>query len=226
MKIILRNQYLSRQRFNRYLIAAGNNNKRAKSLYAANIKLAQAFHPVLSQFEVVFRNALNTKLAAHFNDPDWIINQKRGFMSNPILARSQFFLRSSVEKTENNLRYKSIPITAGKIISDQMFGFWLAFFVPHHYSLVSGQPIYIFSNKPSGENRASLHQKLEDIKNYRNRMNHCEPLCFNANVIDCSHALAIRTLLYQLIDWMDPALRPYFESIDAIQSKAARIMRI
>ena len=69
MKIILRNKYLSRQRFSRYLQAAGSNSTRAKRLYAANIRLAQAFHPILSQFEVVFRNSLNTVLATHFADP-------------------------------------------------------------------------------------------------------------------------------------------------------------
>src|SRR5262245_57045485 len=121
MKKALRNQYFSHQRFNRYLAAVNNNSKRAKRLYTANLRLAQAFHPVLSQFEVVLRNALNAKLVSHFSDPDWIINQKRGFMSNPSLARSQFFLRNSVERIENYLQHRSIPITAGKTISDQMF---------------------------------------------------------------------------------------------------------
>ncbi|MCF6403842.1 hypothetical protein L3C95_13200 [Chitinophaga filiformis] len=226
MKIALRNQYLSTQRFSRYLIATGNNNRRAKRLYAANIRLAQAFHPMLSQLEVVFRNALNATLSAYFNDPDWIINQKNGFMSHPSLARSKFFLRSCIQKTEYHLQNRSIPVTAGKIISDQMFGFWAAFFVPHHYTLIRGQPIYVFPNKPAKETRASIHQKLEEIKNYRNRMNHCEPLCFNANTVDCTNALAIRSMIYELIEWIDPELKGYFQSIDTIQSKTARIMLI
>lgn len=82
MKIISRNKYLSRPRFNRYLNAVGNDNKRAKKLYLANIRLAQAFHPIISQFEVVLRNCINNNLAAHFTDIDWIINQKTGFMSH------------------------------------------------------------------------------------------------------------------------------------------------
>lgn len=226
MKIELRNKYLSRQRFNRYLLATGNNNIRATKLYSANIRLAQAFHPLVSQFEVVLRNALNTVLATHFADPDWIINQKNGFMHHPSLASSHYFLRSSVQKTENNLRRRAIPITAGKIISDQMFGFWLAFFVPHHYALISGRSIYVFHHKPTTENRASIHQKLDDIKNFRNRMNHCEPLCFNGNTIDCTQALAVRAILYDLIQWIDPGLGAYFQSIDTISTKTSQIMRI
>lgn len=225
MNITLRNKHLSRQRFSRYLLATGNNNVRAKRLYKANIRLAQAFHPLLTQFEVVLRNSVNTVLATHFGDPDWIINQKNGFMFDPSLASSQYFLRNAVIKTENNLRRRSIPATAGKIISDQMFGFWLAFYIPHHYALVGGQPIYVFPHKPAIENRASIHQKLEMIKNFRNRVNHCEPICFNSSTIDCTQALAIRTMLYDLIRWIDPDLESYFQSLDTITTKAAQVMR-
>jgi hypothetical protein len=226
MRIALRNKYLSRQRFNRYLVATGNNNTRAKKLYAANIRLAQSFHPVLSQFEVVLRNCLNTVLTTHFSDPDWIINQKTGFMRHASLAQSHFFLRTCVQRTENNLRRRGIPVTAGKVISDQTFGFWLALFVSHHYSLIGGRPIFAFPHKPATENRASIHQKLEEIKNYRNRMNHCEPLCFVGNTIDCSYSLGIRNLLYDLVGWIDPELVSYFQTIDTIQTQTARIIRI
>lgn len=226
MKAALRDRYLSSQRFNRYLVAAHNNNKKAKKLYAANIRLAQAFHPILSQFEVVLRNSLNTVLANHFSDTNWIITQKNGFMSNASLASSRFFLKTSVQKTETNLTRRRIPVTPGKIISDQAFGFWLAFFIPHHYTLVSGQPIYVFPHKPATETRASIHNKLEIVKNFRNRMNHCEPLCFNGNTIDCSEALAVRSVLYNLLDWIDPDLRAYFETIDTVTTKCNRIIRI
>lgn len=226
MRLDLRNKYLSRPRYNRYLTATYNSNARAKKLYNANIRLAQAFHPILSQFEVVIRNSLNIRLSTHFADPDWIINQKTGFMSHSSLRNSHFFLKTCVQKTERNLIRRSIPITGGKIISDQTFGFWLAFFLPHHYSLVGGQPIHIFSNKPLAENRASIYGKLDDIKNFRNRVNHCEPICFIGQNINCSFALDIRTKLYHLIEWIDPDMVPFFESMDSIQSKVNNLMTI
>jgi hypothetical protein len=226
MKLALRNKYFSRPRYNRYLNATGNNNARAKKLYHANIRLAQSFHPILSQFEVLLRNSLNIILSAHFTDPDWIINQKNGFMRDSTLRNSHYFLKTCVQKTETKLTRRGIPITSGKIISDQTFGFWLAFFLSHHYSLVGGQPIHIFSNKPITENRASIYDKLDDIKSFRNRVNHCEPLCFNGHSIDCTLALDIRTKIYHLVTWIDPQLVPFFESIDNIQSKINQIMTI
>jgi hypothetical protein len=70
MRNELRNKYLSRPRHNRYLNATGNDKNRAKRLYNANIKLAQATHPILTQFEVVLRNSLNLQLSSHFIDTD------------------------------------------------------------------------------------------------------------------------------------------------------------
>jgi hypothetical protein len=226
MKLELRNKHFSKPRYNRYLSATGNNIERAQKLYHANIRLAQTFHPILSQFEVVLRNNLNLILSNYFADPNWIINQKTGFMRDTTLRNSKFFLRTSVQNSEAKLARRSLPITSGKIISDQTFGFWLAFFLSHHYSLVGGQPIHIFANKPNTENRASIYSKLDDIKNFRNRVNHCEPLCFNGPHIDCSLALDIRSKLYNLLSWIDPQLIPFFESIDNIPNKTSYIMTI
>lgn len=226
MRLKLRNKYFSSQRYGRYLNAAGNNNIKAERLYNANIRLAQAFHPILSQFEVVLRNSLNATLSKHFADPDWIINQKAGFMRDNSLRNSHYFLKSCIQKTENKLMRRVIPITSGKIIADHTFGFWLAFFLSHHYSLVGGQPIHIFAHKPVTENRASIYGKLDDIKNFRNRVNHCEPLCFIGHNIDCSLALDIRVKLYSLVEWIDPQMVPFFESVDNIRSKTTHIMSI
>ena len=226
MKIELRHKYLSSPRYNRYLTATAIDKNRAKRLYNANIRLAQAFHPILSQFEVVLRNSLNIKLSAFFADPDWIINQKTGFMRSPTLRASHFFLKSCIQKSEHKLAARLIPVTSGKIISDQTFGFWLAFFLSHHYSLVRGQPIHIFAHKPSTEDRASIYSKLDEIRSFRNRINHCEPLCFNGHTIDCSDALNIRAKIYSLIEWIDPELISFFAEIDNIQSKVNQIMNI
>ncbi len=226
MRNELRNKYLSRPRHNRYLTATGNSKNRARRLYNANIRLAQAMHPILTQFEVVLRNSLNSQLSSYFVDTDWIINQKNGFMRNGSLSHSHFFLRSSVSKSERKLRRRGIPITSGKIISDQTFGFWIALFLGHHYSLIGGQPIHIFVNKPAIEDRASLYSKLDDIRNFRNRVNHCEPLCFNGNNIDCTQTLEIRTKLYDLIRWIEPELVPFFESVDNVQNKVNNILQI
>jgi len=226
MRIELRNKYLSRSRYNRYLNATANNKERAKRLYNANIRLAQATHPILTQFEVVLRNGLNLQLSSYFVDNDWIINQKNGFMRDNSLQQSNYFLRRSIQKAEDKLTRRGIPVTSGKIISDQTIGFWIALFLGHHYSLIGGQPLHIFSHKPATEDRASIYSKLDHIRNFRNRVNHCEPLCFSGNIIDASEVLDIRTKLYSLVMWIDPDLVSFFEGIDNVQNKVDNILRI
>ena len=183
MKKNLRNRYLSKPRYDRYLIASAYNDDRARLLYNAGIALSEAFHPLISQFEVVLRNAIDSVLAKHFNDNSWVINEKAGFMNDRSLEKSNFYLRKCVETVENKLRKTKTPVTSGKVISDQTFGFWIAFFEPANYRLMNGRPIQIFKHKPAFENRASIYAKLEMIRDFRNRVNHCEPICFNDNRI-------------------------------------------
>lgn len=44
--------YFSPPRLERYLIAAKNNKQEALKLYKSNLKVAQAFHPLLGLLEV------------------------------------------------------------------------------------------------------------------------------------------------------------------------------
>ncbi|MFE3871928.1 hypothetical protein ACFX5F_11925 [Flavobacterium sp. ZS1P70] len=87
-------------------------------------------------------------------------------------------------------------------------------------------PIYIFPNKPAIEDRASLYSKLDDLRSFRNRGNHCEPICFHGHNIDCSEAIDIRTKLYNLVEWINPDLILFLKAVDNTQSKIDQIMNI
>lgn len=226
MKIFIRNIYLSKPRFDRYLKAVNNNDQRAEELYLANIRLAKAFHPIISQFEVVLRNSIDNHLTLHFSDNDWILNQTHGFMNHISLSKSNYFLKSCVLKTESTLRKRRISLTSGKIIADQNLGFWLSLFLPHHFRLLSGQVIHIFSNKPPKESRSNIYNKLNKIRDFRNRINHCEPICFNGNSIDCSEARFIRDIIYLMLDWMNSDLTDFFMKIDNIENEIQEINNI
>jgi len=225
MKIALRDKYLSRSRFNRYLISTGNDLSRANRLYKANIRLGQAFYPLLSQFEVIFRNSLDQELSDHFSTTNWILSETSGFMNDNSL-RPQLYLKKQVLRSQNNMNRNGITITSGKLLADQTLGFWVAFFSIPHYRLLQGKPIHIFSNKPGIENRSSLHQKLEKIRDFRNRVNHCEPICFVGNTIDCNLPLSIRNLIFDLSEWMNPDLISFLNGLDNIQAKVDNILRI
>lgn len=63
-------------RVSRYQKAANGDKKKAMAMYYANARLARAFQPLISCFEVVLRNQLHYALANHFNDVHWLVNQR------------------------------------------------------------------------------------------------------------------------------------------------------
>lgn len=225
MKLPLRLKYFSAPRYNRYLASVGNDDQKAERLYQGNIQLSQAFQPLLAQFEIVLRNTVNDMLAVHFADPDWIINQKTGFMNHATL-RPKFFLKESVKKAEDGLARQRVPLSSGKIIADQTLGFWVSLFSTVHYRLIAGQPIHIFPHKPGSEKRSSIHGRLEEIQKFRNRISHQEPICFTHNHIDCTRAVEVRKHIFDLVAWIDPDLVPFFDELDNIQNEIDQIMSI
>lgn len=211
--------YISQPRLNRFLAASCNSKIKARKLYHANLIVAQSFYPVLNLFEVFFRNVCNYQISNRFANPKWIITEKNGFMSSQSLSRSKFYLKNSVSNAERNIIRKGGTVTAGKVLAEQSFGFWTSFFEPHHYRLVGGIVIHCFPNKPTNVNRSILSQKLDRIRDFRNRIYHNEPICFNGNNIDFAYATQIKNELYELLNWIDIDLPAYVRTFDSIDNK-------
>jgi hypothetical protein len=235
MNIIKIRSHFSSARINRYLIATGNNNTRAIKLYKHNLRVSQSFLPVLSILEVAIRNGISTILTSHFTDPDWIINQKNGFMSHPSLTYTKKstgriaqndFLKNCVLKSENKLTRQRLPLSSGKIISDQNLGFWTELFELTFYKILNGRSIQIFTNLPPNTNRTDVLNRLHKIRNFRNRISHSEPICFHNNNIDFSNAIDVYDTIMELFDWIDPDLRKLIKDIDSVAVKITNAQRV
>lgn len=162
---------------------------------------------------------MHYRVSGHFADPNWIINEKRGFMSDPSLRPSRFRLRKKVERAERGIRRSGGSVTAGKVIAEQSFGFWTSLFEVHHYRLIGGVVINAFPNKPAHINRAAIANKLNDIRRFRNRIYHNEPICFDNSNIDFSQVNKVRDDIYELLLWIDTELTDYVSYFDSIPSK-------
>jgi hypothetical protein len=115
--------YLSQPRLNRFLIATGNSKTKAQKLYRINLRVAQSFYPVLNLFEIFFRNTVNYQVSSYFANPNWIITEKNGFMSDPSLSPSRFFLKNSITKAERAIRRRGGTVTPGKVVAEQTLGY-------------------------------------------------------------------------------------------------------
>jgi hypothetical protein len=211
-------KYFSPHRLNRYLIACGNSKIKAQNLYRANLRIAQSFYPVLNLFEVVLRNILYDKLSLHFNNTNWIINEINGFMNDNSL-QPQFYLKNEVLKAQRKLQRNHQMVTSGRIISEQTFGFWTSLFERYHYKLINGVIIQCFVNKPNIENRVSILSKLQNIRDFRNRVYHNEPICFSGNSIDLNISIEVKKNIFDLLNWINSDIAQYVDYFDNIDSK-------
>lgn len=223
--------HFSKPRINRYYYAAGSSKKKAISLYKQNLLIAQAMHPVLGVFEVVLRNSIYKAITHYFQDENWIINQKEGFMSDTTLifrkkpskiSKQNDFLKREVQRAEQKLKlkYSSTPcmsVNAGNIIAEQSFGFWTNFFEPHHFKILKGKPIQIFHDLPKGMGRKEILNKLNAIRQFRNRINHNEPICFVDNKFSYSEIQTIHQSIYELLKYLDERLIDFVASVDKTQ---------
>ena len=225
MRFVNFRNHFSLPRIGRYLTACSNDQRRSVKLYKSNLKVAQAFHPLLGSLEVVLRNGINDQLTSYFADSDWIINQKMGFMVDPILTHANKkngqvetnrFILNSVKEAERKLRKRGIGITSGRIISEQAFGFWTDLYENHHYKILKGRPIKLFKNLPAGFGRTEVLNELSKVRQFRNRINHNEPICFVGTAIDFSTTFAVYNSILNLFNWISPELIPWIKDIDKI----------
>lgn len=215
--------YLSKPRLNRFLVACDGSAVKAQKLYGINLRVAGATYPLLNLFEIFLRNAVTAQISNFFNDPDWIINQQNGFMNNPSLSKSKYFIKKSVQQAQFIIQRKGGAVTPGNIIAEQSFGFWTSLFEPHHFRLVGGAPLTCFVNKPATINRSVLAAKLDGVRNFRNRIYHNEPVCFKGSIIDFSDTEAIWKDIQDMLYWIDPELTAFVTQFEEVGQKIQEV---
>ena len=165
----------SAARLNKYVIACGGNTTKALILYRHNVKLCQKFYGMLNVFEVTLRNAINEHYKSYFKDPDWIRTQLA-----PGGMLSQHPQKSIVEKTIADLT-ASGKYTNDRVVSSVTFGFWTYIFTKKPFRLGGQSLLRIFPQKATGLGQRAIYNELMAIKNFRNRIAHHEPICFDGN---------------------------------------------
>jgi len=230
-------KYISRARLQHYENICSGEPRKTLKLYQTNLRLSQAFYPILSLFEVILRNAIDYELTLLFSDNNWLINQQSRFMSHRSFTytdrrtgtiRHNHFLKNSVAKSITEL---GAAATHGKIIADLKFGYWTALFDITPYRILSGRPIQIFSNLPAGANRILVHQKLNRIRDFRNRIYHNEPIIFGKDpsgnaTFDLSVANQIYSDIKECFIWLNLDFAKWAKRINNIDFELERANRV
>lgn len=226
-------KHFANDRIYRYEQATGNNPSKTIALYKANIAISQSFIPLISILEVALRNNIDEALGKEFNDNQWIRTQKKGFMNAPFLrwtdpntgklVDDRYHLKK-VEAAEKDIIGNGLIITTGRIVSMQTFGFWTRLFNKKIYKSIKGSPINAFPNRPLTCDRQVIANSLFQIRNFRNRISHHEPICFNSlGEKDFTEIRRIHKLIKTVLKWIDPKLCPFMNEIDKVNTTIMRM---
>ena len=185
---------LSVPRLNKYRIACNNDKNKTLILYRYNIKLCQKFYGVLGVLEVVLRNAINEHYKTKLSDADWIITQ----------ATNGFLLPSQVDIFKERDKLTRInAYTHDKLVASLSFGTWTIMFSKNFYRNGGKTLLQIFPNKAHGLNQRQIYKDLDSIREFRNRIAHHEPICFDTQKqINVDYAEEIFNLIQKYIGFM------------------------
>ena len=210
---------MSTTRMNRYLIACGNNSRKAMTLYRKNLRLSQELYTIISCFEVALRNGINLHYSNIYGN-DWLRDSisTGGIFDNPGCNRAKEVINKTLVKLANNY-------APTKLLTEMDFGFWRYLFARPQY-LAGGQTLLrIFPFKPLSSsavqyNHTFVFRQLEEINRLRNRIAHHEPVCFlpSQPVINTIYARQQYNLILQLFQWMNIDEQSLLYGLDHIRT--------
>ena len=160
-------------RMRKYLNACAGDKRKTMQLYRYNLRLCQRFYGALNLFEVMLRNAINEHYAAYYSDSDWIVNQAD---TGKLLE----YNKDEIRQKEAGYRRRGI-YNNDKMVASLTMGFWTKLFSKKRYKRGGKTLLQIFPNKRKGKNQTDIYKDLTHIREFRNRIAHHEPICFDGS---------------------------------------------
>lgn len=193
---------MTASRMNRYLLACGNNSRKAMTLYRKNLQLSQELFTVISCFEVALRNEIDRQCVPSLGN-DWL---RDGAAPGGIFDSAQCRL---TKQNINEAITKLHTYTHHKVVAELGFGFWRFMFASHQFNATGRILLRVFPSKPTSTpaiqyNHTYIFNELAKLNDIRNRMAHHEPICFlpQLPIKDTTYVRQHYNLILQLFQWM------------------------
>ncbi|NQW89985.1 hypothetical protein HQQ88_06715 [Curtobacterium sp. VKM Ac-2861] len=166
---------LSAPRFDRYAARYGGRADLGSRLYAWNCEIAAAFWGPVGCLEVFVRNALHDQLRRSRRDDWW---------NDPTVRLLERERRAVTDATRTLVRRGVSDPEPDQIVAATSFGFWVGLTdagVPRDplwsYETTLWQPRLVHAFPRLGQvRRKQLHRRLDDVRRFRNRLAHHEPV--------------------------------------------------
>ena len=174
---------LSQSRLSTYYQLFPNDKQIAIEYYQLNTQIAESLYPLLSNLEIVLRNTIHNSFSIHFKNSNWYT-----LVNYPELQDQINIAKSKITASKNQ-------ITIDKLVSELTFGFWTSLFNKNYAKDYWKPLMYAFPLLDKQQkHRNIIAFKLNNIRKFRNRIFHYEPICNDLNILSINHANILEIL--------------------------------
>ena len=178
----------SEERLIPYRQSAENNPIVPLARYLWNMALGESLYPGLQTLEITLRNSLHQAVMADRGTENWF---------EKVLDTQD---KPALEEIKNRINNHGIPLTAGQIIANSDFGFWIRLINSRYENIL--WPALLRDVFPSMPNRIrtrrTVSKRMNRIRAVRNRVFHYEPI-WNRTNLGQMHDEMLET-----IGWINP----------------------
>jgi hypothetical protein len=196
-----------------------NNKKNLKyeekdRLFHLSLNLYSTFYPKYYVLETILKDRLYILLKENLG-ANWFTQQINSNHQNNLIKREAEFIL--LRKPRGFvLNEKGLLIESG-------LGVWVEFFNKDFYKEVKGLPIHIFHQLPPNIKRKDLYQKLNSVKDLRNRLFHYRllPITEPEQLKYLDELIETNNTIMDLLTWLDAPVNGL--ALNEFESKAAEI---
>lgn len=196
----------STERMTKYFNRYPENDELAILHYHCNIELSESFYPTISMLEVALRNSLNRELTEHFGTEDWYLR-----IESEVGLRN---LKNEINTAKRHIVNRGETITASKVVAELTLGFWVRLLNAEYERVLwkSLRKAFPYLEKAKRQ-RHVVSAPINKIRNFRNRIFHHEPICWNFEELEKTH-----DNILLVMGWLNKELPKIAESIDRAES--------
>ena len=201
---------LSAKRLETYYKLFKSDKTKAIEYYQLNTKISETFYPMLANLEIVLRNSVHQSFSIRFKTDNWF-----EILDFQELVDQVNIAKSKITKNRQQL-------SCDKIVAELTFGFWTSLF-NKQYAKLFWRPL-MFALKEldnKHKDRDKIAYKLNQVRKFRNRIFHYEPICNDLLALKVNHNNII-----DLLNWLDKDLLDWtltIENFEKLYKRASEL---
>lgn len=190
--------------------------------YIWNAKLSENFYFLLQNLEVGLRNSIYAAFTKHYPGRYFFFLHETD-PRNKYLSKKEHHSRECwkmVCGARRKLQNRGIALSDGRMIAELNFGFWTELLISKDTKyLTMWRSIFkdVFPGYPFGKNVDNdvkqAGQIIDQIRQFRNRIFHYEPICHNGSLS------ATHSEIMTIIGWIEPHLKDLSDLFDEFYNR-------